>query len=290
MVDVTDLAYRELCREQGASLAYTEMINIGAILNENDKTKRMQLISQTDHPVGIQITGPRVSDFKKVIPCLKKFDLVDINCGCPSIRIMDNASGSYLLKNPLKIVSYIKTLKKAGYIVTAKIRLGYKKNNVLRVAQLIEQAGADALTIHARMSYDSYKIPADWNWIKEVKQKLKIPVIGNGDVDSGKKAEAMLKVADGVMIARAAIGNPYIFRNILHYLKTGEEMETTKEERIDSFKKYLQKAQHYKIVEISRIKSLGGHFLSGFHGAAQTRQQFMQLKTIKDIENFIDRL
>jgi len=168
MVDVTDLPYRIICRRAGAGMAYTEMLNIGAILHENKKTQNMLKTCEEDKPSGVQITAPKVSDFKKVIPHLRKFDIVDINCGCPSSRIMDNASGSYLLKTPLKIAKYIRVLKDAGYTTTAKIRLGFKKNNVLRVSKEIEKAGADALTLHSRMAYDSYKVPADWKWIAQV--------------------------------------------------------------------------------------------------------------------------
>ena len=287
MVDVTDLAYRSICREQGAALAYTEMINIGAILHENPKTSRMLRTSAHDRPVGIQITGPTITDFKKVIPHLKPFDLVDINCGCPSVRIMDNASGSYLLKTPLKIARYIRILKDAGYTTTAKIRLGFKKNNVLTVAKAVEKAGADAITLHARMAHDSYNVPADWKWIKQLKHELGIPVIGNGDVSSGHSAAQMLENADAVMVARAAIGNPLIFRNIQHYLKTGKEIETSKPERLQSFLQYLALAEKHDIVELPRIKSLGGYFLAGFPGASQARQQFMQLKTLEEMRAFI---
>jgi tRNA-dihydrouridine synthase len=190
MVDVTDLPYRLICRESGAGMAYTEMINIGAILHTNKKTQGMLKTSKEDRPSGVQVTAPHVRDFKAVTSYLRDFDIVDINCGCPSVRIMDNASGSYLLKTPMKIARYIQILKEAGYTATAKIRLGFKKNNVLTVAKAVEKAGADALTLHARMSYHSYKTPADWKWIAEVKRNIGIPIIGNGDVDSGEKAAA----------------------------------------------------------------------------------------------------
>src|SRR3989344_2285190 len=278
MVDVTDLPYRLICRKAGAGMAYTEMLNIGAILHENKKTLNMLKTNEQDKPSGVQITAPKVEDFKNVTGYLKEFDIVDINCGCPSIRITDNASGSYLLKTPLKIAKYIQVLKKAGYIVTAKIRLGFKKNNVLVVAKLLEKAGADALTLHSRMSYDSYKVPADWRWIEEVKDKLKIPVIGNGDVDSGKKAAEMQKIADGVMVARPAIGDPHLFTRIAHYLETGEEIERDFKKNIQYFKEYLELAEKLDVVELPRIKSLGGNFLHGVDGAAKLRTEFMQLK------------
>ncbi|MEK6824323.1 MAG: tRNA-dihydrouridine synthase family protein [Nanoarchaeota archaeon] len=290
MVDVTDLPYRILCRRAGAGMAYTEMLNIGAILHENKKTQNMLKTCEEDKPSGVQITAPNVSDFKKVTPYLRKFDIVDINCGCPSSRIMDNASGSYLLKTPLKIAKYIRVLKDAGYTTTAKIRLGFKKNNVLRVAREIEKAGADALTLHARMAYDSYKIPADWKWIARVKKEIGIPIIGNGDVDSGKKAADMLDVADGAMIARAAIGDPQIFERIYYYMKTGKEQGRDFKKNMKYFADYLELAEKRDVVDIGRIKLIGSHFLRGFAGAAAKREAFMQVKTTDEAREFVKEL
>ena len=290
MVDVTDLPYRIICRRAGAGMAYTEMLNIGAILHENKKTQNMLKTCEEDKPSGVQITAPKVNEFKKVIPHLRKFDIVDINCGCPSSRIMDNASGSYLLKTPLKIAKYIRVLKDAGYTTTAKIRLGFKKNNVLRVSKEIEKAGADALTLHSRMAYDSYEVPADWKWFAAIKKNIGIPVIGNGDVDSGKKASEMLDICDGVMIARAAIGDPQIFERIHYYFKTGKEQERDFEKNIKYFIDYLELAQKRDVVELSRIKFIGSHFLRGFAGAAQQRNKFMQVKTFEEARAFVRSL
>lgn len=290
MVDVTDLPYRIICRRAGAGMAYTEMLNIGAILHTNKKTTDMMKTNTEDRPSGVQITAPTVRDFKKVVPYLREFDIVDINCGCPSIRIMDNASGSYLLKTPLKIAKYIRVLKDAGYTATAKIRLGFKKNNVLRVAREIEKAGADALTLHARMSYDSYKVPADWKWIRDVKREIGVPVIGNGDVDNGRKAEDMLDCADGVMIARAAIGDPLIFSRVSHYLRTGKEQEFDASDNLKQFLSYIELCEKYDVVDIGRVKFLGGNFIKGFKGAGAARAELMNLKIIDDVKIFVQRL
>ena len=135
MVDVTNLPYRLICRKAGASMAYVEMIYADAITHENKKTKELMRTIRTEHPLGIQITGNSIKEIKDCIPYLKGYDLVDINCGCPSIKITGNEAGSYLLNNPEKIVEMIKVLKKAGLTVTAKVRLGFKKNNVLEVAK-----------------------------------------------------------------------------------------------------------------------------------------------------------
>jgi tRNA-dihydrouridine synthase B len=216
MVDVSDCAYRKICRESGASLAFTEMIYIDAILHENEKTKNLMKKYPNEKPVGLQITGNSIEEFERFVKSKKwrGFDLIDLNCGCPSLRITGNEAGSYLLNNPSKLGEIVRILKKTGKIITVKIRLGFRKNNVLKVAKEIERAGADALTVHGRLAVDGRDVKANWEWIKKVKESVAIPVIGNGDVFSYEDAERMMKETgcDGVMIARGAIGNSGVFR------------------------------------------------------------------------------
>ena len=286
MVDVTDLAYREICRAAGAAMAYTEMIVVNAITHENEGTKSHMKTNSKDKPIGIQITGDNLENFRKIIPYLKKYDLVDINCGCPSLRIQNNEEGSFLLKNPDKIAAIIKLLKAEGLTVTAKIRLGFDKNSVLATAKMIEEAGADAITVHARLASQGNDVPADWSWIATVKKQSKIPIIGNGDVTSPEKAKEMLKICDGVMIAREAIGNPLIFRQTLDYLRTGKVKQTEFRENLKYFYKYLKLAKKYKIIDIPRIKYLGSKFLKGTNGAAKLRDEMMHLKAYEEIISF----
>ena len=290
MVDVTDLPYRLICRKQGAGIAYTEMINVGAILNENEKTLRMLKTSKEDKPIGIQITGRSVEEFREVVPHLRKYDLVDINCGCPSLRITGNDSGSYLLKNPKKIGEMIRVLKDEGLVVSAKIRLGFKKNNALKVAKEVEKVGADLLTVHARLANQGSSVPANWKEIEKIRSKIGIPVVGNGDVNSGAKAAEMLDIADGVMVARAAIGNPSIFNQIQHYLKTGKEKEFGYKDNLKLFRNYLTLAERHKVVEIPRIKFLAGNFLRKFEGAAKAREKFSKIRNIGEARGFLAKI
>ncbi|PIN89030.1 tRNA-dihydrouridine synthase [Candidatus Pacearchaeota archaeon CG10_big_fil_rev_8_21_14_0_10_34_76] len=294
MVDVTDLAFRELCRKQGAGMAYTEMIYVDAILHENQKTLKMLKTSIEDKPIGLQITGKNVSEFEKLakLDLVNDYDLIDINCGCPSIRITGNQAGSYLLNHPNKISDMIKILKNENLTVTAKIRLGFKKNNVVKIAKSIEKAGADALTVHPRLANQGASIPADWKWIKKVKQEVGIPVIGNGDIFSGKDVERIFSETDcdGVMIARGAIGNPFVFKEILRYFKTGKEKELSLEEKIKSFKQYLVLVKKHQIIDMGRIKYLGGNFLKGFDGASKLREKFMRLKNFDEILEFVRKV
>ena len=287
MVDVTDLPYRLICRKSGAAMAYTEMIYISAILHENKKTLNLMKTSKEDKPLGIQITGNSIEEFKTVLPYLKPYNLVDLNCGCPSIRITGNQAGSYLLKNPNKIADMIKILKTSDLPVTAKIRLGFKTNNVLKVSKAIEKAGADALTVHTRLAVHGRSVPANHSWLKKIKSQIGIPIIGNGDVFSGKDAENMLEVVDGVMIARGTIGDPLIFSRIIKYLKTGKEPSLNQKQNIKLFQEYLKLAKKYDLVDLQRIKYLGANFLKGFDGASKLRRQLMSFNSLSQVQSLL---
>ena len=287
MVDVTDLVYRMLCRKAGAAMAYTEMLYIDAILHENEKTKKLMKTSKEDKPIGLQVTGNSEKEFEKLIPYLKPFDLVDINCGCPSIKLVGNQAGSFLLNHPDKIGRMIEILKTSGKSVTAKVRLGFKENNVIEIAKKIEKAGADALTVHARLAIHGRSVPADWKWIKKVKENIGIPVIGNGDVFNGKQAAEMLDIADGVMIARGAIGDPLIFKRVLKYLRTGKEENIDYEKNVLLFDEYLKLVKKYDVIDIGRMKYIGTSFIRGFEGASKFRNDFMKLKTYEEIRKFM---
>lgn len=287
MVDVTDVAYRMVCRKAGAGMAYTEMLYVDAITHPNHKTQQlMKIAPRGDHPIGIQITGNNLTEFKKVIPFLKPYDLVDINCGCPSVRIVGSEAGSYLLKDPKKITSFVQLLKEAGLTVTVKIRLGFDKNEVLELAKIIEDAGADAVTVHARLATHSNKTPADWQWIAAVKKQARVPVIGNGDILTGKDAEKMLQIADGAMVARGAMGDPYIFERMLQYLKTGTEPAFDVQKNLESFQSYVLLCEKYDVVDLHRIKNTGSNFIRGFPGAGKYRAQLMETKTLIALKEF----
>jgi len=287
MVEVTDLPYRLICRKAGAAMAYTEMFYISQILHENKKTQNLMKTSKKDKPIGIQITGNTPEEFRKVIPYVKPYSLIDINCGCPSLTITGNQAGSYLLKHPEKISQMIKILKEADLTVTAKIRLGFKKNNVLKVSKAIEKAGADALTLHARLATHGRSIPANWKWIKKVKKSIGIPLIGNGDIFTGPDVEKMLEITDGAMLARAVIGDPLIFTRILKYLKTKKEPLFNFKKNIKSFQEYLKLAKKYNLIDIPRIKYLGSNFIKNTQGASKIRNKLMQLKSFEEVESFI---
>jgi tRNA-dihydrouridine synthase B len=290
MVEVTDLPFRQLCRKYGAGLSYTEMVYVDSINSGNENTKVLIRKGKGESPLGIQVAGNNIEQFRKALPILKKYDLVDINCGCPSQRIIGGGAGSHLLKDPEKIAQIIRFLKSEGLVVTAKIRLGFSSDNVLEIAKIIESAGADALTIHARLATHGNNVPADWSAIKKVKQVLKIPVIGNGDVTDGPSAARLLEFCDGVMIARAVWGNPRVFHNINHYLKTKQVIQTTPKERIEDFLEYLRLVESDGNIDVSRVKYVGSSFLHGFVGSGRARDKFSKLKDFSSIQSFVSSL
>lgn len=292
MVDVTDLPYRLLCKEAGAGMTFTEMTHVEAIKNTNPRTEQKLQMLPLEHPIGIQITSRTLKGIREIIPWLKEqaYDVVDLNCGCPSHLTIDHGSGASLLKDPPKIGKMVRLLKDAGFIVTVKIRLGYSSNNALEIAKIVEAAGADALTVHARLATDKRHIPARWEEIRKIRQSVTIPVIGNGDVVDGSSAKRLLEYCDGVMIARAAIGDPLIFSRIAHYLETGEEIPFSEEENLRQFLHYLNLEERYGPAKLAQIKYLGGKFLKGIPHAASHRDLLMQKRTFVDVREFFKRL
>jgi tRNA-dihydrouridine synthase B len=292
MVDVSDLAFRLICRRAGASIGYTEMLQVEALdkaLNEK-ALKLKTLTNSEDKPLGIQITGRRVSDFGNIIPELRKYNLVDLNCGCPGHLTIDHGSGSYLMKSPDKIAKIIRLLKDNDLNVTAKIRLGFNKNNVIELAKKIDSAGADALSVHGRLASQGRGSSADWSWFSKIKDKIGIPLIGNGDVRKPEDAEEILKSCDGVMIAREAIGNPLIFKQTLDYFDKGKYKETDYKENLKLYLDYLKLAREYGLLKMSKVKYIGGKFLRGFENAPQVRNEFMKLRSFEDVEGFVRKV
>ena len=266
------------------------MLYADAITHTNQRTLSLLKTNKLDKPSAVQITGNSVEEIKKAILHLKKFDLIDINCGCPSSKLIGSEAGSFLLTKPDKIVEMIKSLKKSGKTITAKIRIGFEKNNVLEIAKKIEKAGADAITVHARLATQKSNTPADWSQISLVKKNIGIPVIGNGDISSPEKVKEMLEITNAAMVARSAIGDPLFFSRSLHYLKKGKETSFNIKENINQFQKYIILAKKYDITNIGRIKLLGSNFLRNYENARKDRFKLMQLKSYPEILSLVKGL
>jgi len=233
MAGITNEAFRIICKKNGAALVYAEMVSIEGLKYKNKKTSEMINVSKSEHPIAIQIFGANINSFieaAKIVDNYSECDIIDINMGCPAPKIViKNQAGANLLKHPEKVGEIIKNVvQNSSKPVTVKMRIGWDENNknILELAKIAEENGVSAISIHARTRSQFYSKKADWSWIKKVKETVKIPVIGNGDVVDGPTAKKMLEETgcDAVMVARAARGNPWIFREIQHYLDTGETL------------------------------------------------------------------
>ena len=228
MAGVTDKPYRILCREQGAGLVCMEMVSAKAILYKNKNTQELLKVDERERPVSLQLFGSDPDIIADIAASLEDgpYDIFDINMGCPVPKIVKNGEGSALMRNP-KLVEEIltKLVKAVKKPVTVKFRKGFDDTciNAVEIAKIAEACGVAAVAVHGRTRAQYYSGQADWDIIAQVKDAVKIPVIGNGDVDSPEKAKAILEQTgcDGVMIGRAAEGNPWIFREVVSYLENG---------------------------------------------------------------------
>jgi tRNA-dihydrouridine synthase B len=292
MVNVSDLAFRLLCKKHGAALTYTEMIVINSLVQQNETAKRDVMTCDKESPNAIQIAGHDLKLFKKAIPYCKPFDLIDVNFGCPVRKAEQSGIGAVLLDRPNHMKKIIQTLKEnTDKPVTAKVRLGNNKNNILEIAEAVEQSGADAICVHPRTAETKRGDKAEWKWIREVKERVSIPVIGNGDVLSGNNAKDMLKKADFAMIARGAIGDPHIFTRLNAFLKDGTVIDMpTLEMKRKMFYEYYKLAQKYDLDYFPRMREHAQYFMRGVKGASKIRQEINSLKKMEDLTKYIDSL
>ncbi|WP_037373216.1 tRNA dihydrouridine synthase DusB [Anaerovorax odorimutans] len=283
LAGVTDAPFRRICKQQGAALVYSEMVS-GKGLYYNDKnTERLLKIYEDEKPVAYQIFGSEPEIMAYTAKTLAKKDncLLDINMGCPVPKVVKNGEGSALLKSIDKVYEIVKAVVlNAEKPVTAKIRIGWdeKSINAVETAKAIEAAGASAVCVHGRTREQFYNGKADWSVISNVKKAIKIPVIGNGDVFNGQNALDMMKETncDFVMIARGAMGNPWIFKEALA-LWNGDEIskEPTLEEKLNIINKhfdYLLKEKG-EYAAVREMRKHIGWYLKGVHGAAEIRRK-----------------
>jgi nifR3 family TIM-barrel protein len=297
MADVTNLAFRLLCRQNGADLTYTEMISADALLNENRKSLFKGLTSPEDRPFGIQLVGNLPEKLREAALFVEdkyRPELIDVNMGCPVKRMTEIGCGSSILNSPhlvYEIISEMTDVLKTP--VTAKIRLLKTNEKTLEVASLIEKAGASALTVHGRTAEQMYSGNVDLRAVRAVKRELSIPVIANGDIRSEESAEETLDFTgcDGLMIGRAAMGNPFIFKRIRHYLKTGEKLEIDNQARkLKDFENYIALLEEYSLCSSTNLRMHAHWFTKGLRGSRQIREKINNLNDgkamIELIKNF----
>ena len=297
MAGVTDLPFRVLCREYGAGLVCMEMVSAKGILYRNRNTEAMLRVDPGERPVSLQLFGSEPDILGEVVRSLedRPFDIIDLNMGCPVPKIVKNGEGSALMKNPELAGRIVKAMVQATKKpVTVKIRKGFDDAsvNAVEAAKILEDAGAAAIAVHGRTREQYYSGQADWSIIREVKEAVAFPVIGNGDVNTPEKAEELFAETgcDGVMIARGARGNPWIFGRIARWLETGERLPKPGLEVVKAM--ILRHAGMMVELkgEYTGIREMRSHvawYTAGFPGASEIRRKACAAETFEDLRKLM---
>ena len=296
MAGVTDLPFRLICKQFEASLLYTEMINAKAVCYEDKNTFDMLLVEDEEKPVAVQIFGSEpgfMAEAARTLTELNRFEIIDINMGCPAPKVVKAGDGSALMKDPKLAYEIVNKVKAATKLpVTVKFRKGWDEQsiNALEFGKLMQEAGADAVTLHGRTREQYYSGTADWEIIKELKEKLSIPVIANGDITSFEAAERILDItkADALMIGRGAQGNPFIFKEVNDYMESAIlPKEISPKLKIDTAISHYKLALKYKTQHkaVTEMRKHLGWYLKGLKNSARIKDHINKMYEPSDVIN-----
>ena len=298
MAGVTDLPFRLLCKEQGVGLLSMEMVSAKAISFHNKNTLDLMQIAEGENPIALQIFGSDPEIMAAIAAQIEDgpYVAIDVNMGCPVPKIVNNHEGSALMKDPAQaekvLTAMVKAVKKP---VTVKIRKGFNEEsaNAVEIAKILEDCGVAAIAVHGRTRAQFYSGKADWDIIRRVKEAVSIPVIGNGDVTDAASAEALVEQTgcDGIMIGRGAEGNPWIFKQILHYMETGETLaRPTQHEVKEMMLRHARMQVEYKggAIGIREMRKHVAWYTAGFPHSAKLRAAINQVESLQALEQMLN--